>query len=240
MTLPLDTALSGAAAHAPVRRTPRSWALAALFAAALLTGAWAWWLIAWPVVTLEARGKHPAHFPIVYLHMAGGTVMLAVGAASLWVGWTRRAFRHHRRLGYTYLAGGTVGAGTALVLALANTHEEPPVPFGFEVAKVSDVGIALAALSLAWFAVTGLAFRAARNRRFDAHRGWMVRSYVLTWSFVLCRLVERVPAVSSLGDGSAAVWLSWIVPLLAADLALRWPETSSRPAAPAPASATRG
>lgn len=231
MALPLDT-LRPATPPGPAavpRRAPRSRLPAALFAAALITAAWAWWLIAWPLAAFHEPGEHPGHFPLVYLHMLGGTVMLVVGAAALFVGWTRRLFRHHRTLGYAYLAGGTIGAGTALVLALANTHEAPSLPFGFELAKVSDVGIALAALALAWFAVTGLAFRAAVHRRFEAHRGWMVRSYVLTWSFVLCRLVERVPAVSSLGDGSAAVWLSWIVPLLVCDFALRWPETSRGP-----------
>jgi hypothetical protein len=67
-----------------------------------------------------------------------------------------------------------------------------------------------------------MAYRAARNRRFDAHRAWMIRSYVLTWSFVLCRLVGRVPWLANIGDGAAIVWLSWIVPLLLCEVGLQW------------------
>ncbi len=44
----------------------------------------------------------------------------------------------------------------------------------------------------------------------------MIRSYVLAWSFVLCRLIGKVPALAvlgELGNGAALGWLSWMVPL---------------------------
>jgi uncharacterized membrane protein YozB (DUF420 family) len=203
--------------------------LPALFLGALLTSAWAWWLIAWPVAVFEASPKHQGHFALVYVHMLGGTTMLVLGAAALYVGWTRRQFRYHKVFGYAYLGGGAVGAAIAFVLALASSHRKPAgVPFALNLDQVSDVGFALATLSLAWLAVSAMAYRAARNRRFEAHRDWMIRSYVLTWTFVLCRLIGRIPALESLGDGAAIVWLSWIVPLLVCEVALHWSDTSPR------------
>ncbi len=204
---------------------------AILFGGALVTSAWAWWLIAWPVVTLEAAPRHVGHFAAVYTHMIGGTVMLTLGAAALFVGWTRRQFRFHKAFGYAYLAAGAVGSLIAFVLAVAPGHRNPEASLAARLADVNDTGIALATLSVAWLAVSAMAFRAAKNRRFDTHRAWMIRSYVLTWTFVLCRLLGRVPALGSLGDGAAIVWLSWIVPLLVCEIALQWSAASPRPSA---------
>ena len=184
---------------------------AVLFTLALLSSALAWWLIAWPVVIADRAPKHVAHFSLVYVHMAGGTVMLVFGSAALFMGWTRRYFHLHRLCGYTYLAGGAVSSSLAVVLPLAYPHR----------GSISDEGIALVTLAMTWLVVSAMALRAIRNRRIDTHRAWAIRSYVLTWSFVLCRLVAYVPAVSSI-DGAAITWLSWIVPFVVCELALQW------------------
>jgi len=177
---------------------------------------------------MENPAKHVGHFALVYIHMVGGSIMLVAGAAALYIGWTRRHFRYHKVLGYTYLVGGTVGAGLAFFLALANVHSDTLLPLAIDIDKVSDIGISLATLAAAWLGASAMAYRAARNRRFEAHRGWMIRSYVLTWTFVLCRLVSRVPTLESLGKGAAIVWLSWIVPLMVCEVILQWSETAPR------------
>jgi uncharacterized membrane protein YozB (DUF420 family) len=219
-------------AAAPLERgAPNHRIAGILFVGALMTSAWAWWLIAWPVITQEAAPRHVGHFAAVFTHMLGGTVMLALGAAALFVGWTRRHFRYHKGFGYAYLAAGVVGSVIAFVLAVAPGHRNPEASLAARLADANDTGIALATLSVAWVAVSAMAFRAAKNRRFDTHRAWMIRSYVLTWTFVLCRLLGRVPALESLGDGAAIVWLSWIVPLLVCEIALQWSATSPRPIA---------
>lgn len=195
-----------------------------LLVAAVATSAWAWWLIAYPVVSLGNVAKHPEHFPMVFVHMAGGTLMLLLGAVNLYVGATRRFFRFHRRIGYVYLIGGAVGALLAAVLAIGAQHGEKEEGFRFSLEATGDVGYALVVLALAWLGAAAMAYRAARNRRIDSHRAWMIRSYVLTWSFVSCRLVARVPALANLGDGAAIVWLSWVVPLLICEVVLQWGE----------------
>jgi hypothetical protein len=187
--------------------------------AGLAAAAVAWWLIAVPVVTLSNIEKHAGHFPWVYLHMLGGTLMLILGAANLYIGSTRQFWRFHKAIGYTYLSGGTVSSLIAIPLALGQVHNADA---SFSLTDASDMGVSLASLSIAWLIASGMALRAAINRRFDSHQAWMIRSYVLTWSFVLCRLAGRIPAFSDLGDGAAAVWLSWIVPLILAEVCLQW------------------
>jgi len=209
---------------------------AVLFAAAVLTTAWAWWVIAWPVLAVEEAAGHAGHHSLLYVHVLGGSVMLAAGTANLFIGWTRRSFRFHRAVGYTYLLGGGAGAVLALPLAFSNVHRGGHEPLAFGLGEASDIGIATGTLALAWLAVAAMALRAARNRRIEAHRDWMIRSYVLTWTFVFCRIAGRVPAVAELGDGTGAsqIWVAWVVPFIACEIALQWRSTSRRAPAARP------
>jgi hypothetical protein len=210
--------------HVP---THRHWLLSPsglLLVFAVGTGCIAWWLIALPVFNLSAAARHKTHFPYVFVHAAGGSVMLFVGAANLYVGATRKHFGLHRSLGYAYLVGGTIGSVSAILLAMSNGHAKGAAS-SFEVSftKADDMGWGLASLGLAWLAATAMAVRAARNRRIDSHRTWMIRSYVLVWAFVLCRLVAKIPSFPEIGSGAALIWLSWIVPLFTCEVVLQWP-----------------
>lgn len=206
-------------ASGPVVAPTRTWWLSAtglLLLASIVTSAWAWQLIATPVATLANIQQHAGHFGLVYLHMLGGTLMLSCGAINLYIGATRRHFRHHRLVGRAYLAGGTCAALLALFITLGPSHKaDASVIF-------TNLSTSLAMLATAWLVAAGMAYRAVRNRRYDSHRDWMIRSYVLAWSFVFCRIVSRVPAVAELGDGQAFIWLSWIGPVLLCEVALQW------------------
>ncbi len=75
-----------------------------------------------------------------------------------------------------------------------------------------------------WVCAAAMAWRAASNRRFDSHREWMIRSFVLTWTFVFCRLAQRGDLFPWLGaEGvTAGVWLYWVGPLFLCEVALQW------------------
>jgi len=216
--------MSATASNARARNwwlTPTGLVLAIAIASALP----AWWLIAWPVLAMSDPSRHAGHFALVYAHMLGGSCMLVLGSLNLYIGTTGRWMRLHRYVGYGYLTGGLLGAGAALSLALATVHGKIVRPFAYDLMAVSDLGWALASLALAWLTCAAMAWRAARNRRYDNHRAWMIRSYVLAWSFVLCRLIGKIPALAflgELGDGAAIAWLSWIVPLATVEVALQW------------------
>jgi hypothetical protein len=209
----------------PSTRPQRNWLLSppgVLLSLAVLTGGIAWWLIALPVLTLSNVESHSTHFPRVFLHAISGTVMLVIGAVNLYIGATRQHFRFHKALGLAYLLGGSVSAVSAIILALGNGHRESSLEFAFEPLRADDLGWALATLGAAWLACAAMGYRAALNRRFPSHQAWMVRSYVLVWSFVLCRLIGQIPTFPELGSGGAVAWLSWTIPLLACEIALQW------------------
>ena len=151
--------------------------------------------------------------------------MLFLGLANLYIGITRRFFAWHRLIGRVYLIGGGLGAITSMIITSSAAHKAAGVnPF-------TNSTLSLLTLGAAWLLAAAMAYRAARNRRFDSHREWMIRSYVLVWSFVFCRLASRVPAVEGLGGGSAFIWLSWIGPLLVCELALQWRAGAPTPSA---------
>lgn len=189
---------------------------------ALLSSAVAWWMIAFPVATFSNVAKHAGHFGPLYVHMLGGTTMLFLGGINLWIGATRRQFRFHRLVGRSYLVGGAIGAGAAIWMTLGPWHKsDASVVF-------TNTSVSLATLALAWLGCASMGWRAARNRRFDVHRDWMIRSYVLVWSFVFCRIASRVTHLGDLGGGEAFIWLSWVAPFLLCEFALQWRAGAAR------------
>ena len=209
----------------PITPPQRSWLISPpglLLCVAVLSGGIAWWLVAVPVLTLSNVKSHPTHFPQVFLHAACGTVMLVFGALNLYLGATRKYFRLHRPVGLAYLVGGSISAVSAIILALSNAHGKPKAELSFEPLRANDLGWALATLGGAWLVCAAMGYRAALNKRFVSHQTWMIRSYVLVWSFVLCRLIGQVPSIPALGSGGAIAWLSWTLPLLACEVVLQW------------------
>lgn len=183
-----------------------------LFALALFTAIPVFWRVVLPMIDGRNWPQHATHIPLVLLHLTGGLGMLVFGAVALHIGWTRRRFRFHKWAGYAYLGFGTVGAAAALALAALAPHHP------------ASTGIATATLALVWLAFAAMAWRAARNRRFDTHREWVIRSYVVTWTFVGCRLATMTDFYPWLGaEGiTAAIWVNWVVPVVICEIALQW------------------
>jgi hypothetical protein len=174
------------------------------------------WFFAAPILNASEISAHISHGITLYLHVVGGVVVILAGAGALYIGWTRKAFRRHKWFGYTYLALGSVMALSALALSI----EAPNEP--------RSLYVATGTLAAVWLAFGAMAFRCARNRRFLFHRDWMIRSYVLTWTFVGCRIATNVDIFPALGAESvtAAIWMNWIVPLVICEIALQWRATS--------------
>jgi uncharacterized membrane protein YozB (DUF420 family) len=76
----------------------------------------------------------------------------------------------------------------------------------------------LFALSMAWLLTSSLAFFAIKRRDFVQHKEWMIRSYVVTFSFVTFRLVTDVLAYFGIGEQmvnyTLMAWAAWALPLL--------------------------
>ncbi len=113
----------------------------------------------------------------------------------------------------TYVAGVLISGVCAVVLS-ATTAYEVNRPYAFSL----HVWVA------AWLFATGFAFVAVKQRKLKLHREWMVRSYLLTFAFVLSALLLKVPFVQGLGSfGEVApslFWFAWAVPLFVYDVRL--------------------
>ena len=191
-----------------------------LLAAALISSAVAWWMIAWPVATLSNVDRHQGHFWLTFAHMVGGTGMLFLGGLNLYLAARNDNYPLHRKVGKAYLLLGAFGAIVAIVITSSPAHKPPGSPI------LTSATVSLLMLASAWLCFAALGWRAARNRRFQSHAHWMVRSYVLVWSFVFCRLASRVVPL----DDDAFIWLSWVGPLIVAEMVLHWSEGAPKPA----------
>jgi hypothetical protein len=183
-----------------------------LFAGAIITSLPVLWFFAIPILDASEASAHVRHGATLYLHVIGGLTVIVAGGGALYIGWTRKAFKRHKLFGYSYLSLGAVMALSALALSVEAPH--PP----------RSLYVATGTLAAVWLAVAAMALRAARNRRFLVHRDWMIRSYVLTWTFVGCRIAQNVDFFPALGAESvtAAIWVNWIVPLVVCEIALQW------------------
>jgi uncharacterized membrane protein len=145
-------------------------------------------------------------------HILGGVVAITTGLVQVWLGVTGRTRRLHILLGRVYLGAVTIGS-------LA----------GFYLAATAGNGLAygtgLFFLSTAWALTTTMAYVAVRRRAIEQHREWMLRSYVVTFAFVMFRLLDNwlvsrgVPPAAS---ASAMAWACWSVPLLALEPILQY------------------
>jgi uncharacterized membrane protein YozB (DUF420 family) len=123
--------------------------------------------------------------------------------------------RSHPVSGRIYLAAVLVSSLAGMVLAVTSTL------YGFA------WGVGVFSLAVAWLATTGMALVCIKRRNIKAHRQWMIRSYIVTFAFVLFRLTtDYIPSQAlwgvSLADMSIAmIWAVWVLPLLAYDVYLQ-------------------
>jgi hypothetical protein len=93
-----------------------------------------------------------------------------------------------------------------------------------------------------WCITIAMALMAVKSRRLDAHREWMIRSYIVTFAFVLYRFLVKQPILEPLGGGLVAtsLWASWVVPMMVYEVVNSWHRVRplKRPAA-APIAADR-
>ncbi len=145
-------------------------------------------------------------------HIAGAAVTLLMGPIGLLAPLRRRYPHVHRWIGRMYVAAVALGAICALYLASHSTG-------GWM------VGVLLGPLSLVWMTSTTLAFIAVRHRQIEAHREWMIRSYVVTFSFVVVRILLETPLLAGVPFPARLAtlgWLSWTIPLFTTEVVLQW------------------
>jgi uncharacterized membrane protein YozB (DUF420 family) len=131
-------------------------------------------------------------------HVLGGLVALTTGLVQLWLGLTNRVAILHRTLGRVYGSAVLVGSAGGYYLSLTIPAKEVVYASG------------LFMLCTAWLITTSMAVVAIRRRNVIQHREWMLRSYTVTFAFVIYRLSVDVLGrlhVSSRDDvGTIMAW----------------------------------
>jgi hypothetical protein len=145
-------------------------------------------------------------------HIVGGTIALMLGPLQMWLGSNRRHSMVHRVLGILYVTSVGLGAVSAFYLARKTD-------FGWV------FGLGLGCMAAVWIVTTAFATIAICRRLIQQHREWMIRSYVVTFGFVLFRLIDGVLDLAHVGTLTerltAASWLCWAVPLMITEMFLQ-------------------
>jgi hypothetical protein len=178
----------------------------------LLAAARFWLHDAFPYFADYTEASYRRYWPQRYgllPHIVGGSLALFAGPVQIWLGVTGRARRLHRWLGYVYVTGVALASGGAFYLSFFTRP---------------DFGVSLFILAVVWCVTTGMALMAIKSRRHDAHREWMTRSYIVTFAFVLYRFLVKLPILAPLDGGLVAtsLWASWVVPMMAYEVAVSW------------------
>lgn len=123
------------------------------------------------------------HRALLLTHVGCGIVALGGGLLQFVPSVRTARPRLHRSVGLAYLTSVCIGGVTGVplaVLLLGGVPEDLRRVFYPSVA-------AFLVLSPTWVALTAMAWRRARQRRFEDHRAWMIRSYSLTFAAVTAR-----------------------------------------------------
>ncbi len=172
------------------------------------------------VDTSRIETSSDLHYGLLVTHVLTAFIALVLGPLQFMP--TVRARRKvHRVIGRTYLLAGVVPAGlTGIPVALLSGR------------LLTQIGLAIPAVL--WLVTAWLAYRAARQRDFAAHRAWMMRNYALTFLAVTARILVPLFMLAQLPfrtgvtpDQLAADMipvgqaLSWIVNLALVEFLLR-------------------
>lgn len=149
-----------------------------------------------------------------YVHIFSAPFVLVNGLILLSARVRRRHPKWHRVLG-------RVQVGVLLVFVLPSSVVMSRYAFGGWPAGLSFL---LLSGATAGCAVAGVV--QARRRRYDRHRRWMLRCYVLICSSVALRLISGAAGLVGVPSPEqayiVAAWSSWLFPLAAFEIAERW------------------
>lgn len=156
---------------------------------------------------------------LVFPHAIAGVIALVSGPLQFSSRLRRGNPRFHRILGRVYVGSVFIAAPLAVVLTSYN-HNPQAIYFT----------TAITVQSSAWFITTAAAFLAARARKIHRHRVWMVRSYAVTFTFILTRVLQPIPAWNRLGRVrfALAIMLIAVLASLVPEIASAWRRLSTR------------
>lgn len=149
-----------------------------------------------------------------YVHVFTSPVIILSGLCQFSRTLLHRYAKVHRTLGKIYIAAVLFLSGpSALIMALyANGNLATKIAFTL--------------LSCLWLLFTWIGYRKARQRHFDAHGNFLLRSYALTVSAITLRFYayligEWEIAVDPVTAYMILSWISWVPNLILAEAMIR-------------------
>jgi hypothetical protein len=146
-------------------------------------------------------------------HALGGTIALLSGPLQFSTRLRRKHLQFHRILGRTYVFAVLV----AVPCAIAISFHGP-----LFVGTVVQAGL--------WFLCTLAAFLTARNRQLVQHRQWMIRSYAMTFTFIMLRVPNFWPPYFNISAPSFNLTIIIVsaCAVILPDIAFNWRELTHR------------
>jgi hypothetical protein len=145
-----------------------------------------------------------------YVHITSSLWVLGAGLVQFFPRWFRGRARLHRNLGKLYVGS---------ILALA-------APSGLILAAYANGGlvakVGFALQCVVWWLSTWQAYRLARQRRWEEHTAWMLRSFAVTLAALSLRsesyLLYHVFGTKPIETYLTVTWLSWTGNLVLAEV----------------------
>src|SRR5262245_20539086 len=146
------------------------------------------------------------------IHVLCGTLALFLGPVQFWLARTKYSQTWHRALGVAYIM--CVASSSTAAISLASATD-----FGW----VFKTG--MMTLAFVWILTTAVAVTAICRSLIQQHKEWMIRSYVVTFSFVFFEAILQFLDFAKIGNTTerliVASWLSWSAPLVIAETILQ-------------------
>ncbi len=162
-------------------------------------------------LTQESLGKYYDYKWVLIAHiMAGGGAIIS-GMLQFWKKLRNYSWKLHRFVGFVYLLAVLTSGFCAVILAFTTAYKVN-LPYAFSLQVWVSV----------WVTSTFIAYYAAIKKKFQLHREWMIRSYIVTIAFVISGLIIKIPSIRQLGSfeeiSPSLFWLGWAVPLFIYEL----------------------
>lgn len=148
-------------------------------------------------------------------HMIGGTLSLLLGPFQFWKWLRLRQVAVHRLLGKVYIIGTLLAGLSALRLSL--------------ISYCVSCRISLFILAVLVLFTTAAAWWCIKNKNVEAHRQFMVRSYICVLAFVLVRVDSILPLSFMFGtiedplfSRTVQEYFFSFVPLIIGEIFLTW------------------
>ena len=155
--------------------------------------------------------------PSFLIHLLLGTLMISIAPLQFISQIRKRHIKVHRILGLVYVLSVLISGIVALYIAVVKM---------IITEKLITFGVGLFGLGIASLITTLTAYWMIKKKKYEQHREWMVRSYVVTLGFATFRLFTDIfngtlMHVNRHEMANIMSWACWSVPLLITEFFLQ-------------------